>query len=141
MPRALLAGALLLLAPVAVQAESFKLIVQAANPGTSIKKADALDLFLKRATKWGNGVPAVPVDQSITAPVRARFSDVVLGLPTIAVQQHWQRQMAAGKGAPPPVKTSDEQVIAFVRDNPGAIGYVSEAAVLPEGVKELKLVE
>jgi hypothetical protein len=32
-------------------------------------------------------------------------------------------------------------VIAFVRDNPGAIGYVSDTATLPEGIKELKLIE
>jgi hypothetical protein len=141
MPRSLGAAAVLVLLAGAAQAQTFKLIVHAGNPGTSIRKSDALELFLKKAGKWGNGVPAIPVDQSVTSPVRARFSDVVLGLPTVAVQQHWQRQLSAGRGTPPQVKTSDEQVIAFVRDNPGAIGYVSDTVTLPEGIKELKLIE
>jgi ABC-type phosphate transport system substrate-binding protein len=141
MSRGVLVATLLALAPVAAQAESFKIIVNAANTGNSIKRSDATDLFLKKATRWGNGVAAVPVDQSATSPLRARFSDAVLGLTVVAVQQHWQRQIAAGRGAPPMVKTSDEQVIAFVKENAGGIGYVSETAVLPEGVKELKVVE
>jgi hypothetical protein len=36
---------------------------------------------------------------------------------------------------PPPEKNSDEAVIAFVKSNPGAVGYVSSANGLPADVK------
>jgi ABC-type phosphate transport system substrate-binding protein len=42
---------------------------------------------------------------------------------------------------PPPVKTTDEEVVAFVASTPGAIGYVSPSALLPEGVKPVELAD
>lgn len=39
---------------------------------------------------------------------------------------------------PPPEKTSEADVVAYVRNTPGAIGYVSKAAAV-EGVKVVSL--
>jgi phosphoribosylamine-glycine ligase len=40
---------------------------------------------------------------------------------------------------PPPSKSTDEEVQAFVRGNAAAIGYVGPESALVEGVKVLKL--
>jgi len=34
----------------------------------------------------------------------------------------------SGKGIPPPEKPYDADVVAFVRETPGAVGYVSSGA-------------
>ncbi len=132
-----LAGSLL----AQTQGAGFKIIVPIANPATKIRRGDAAAFFLKKAQRWGHGPTAAPVDQSMTSPLRARFSDKVLGQPIMAVRTYWQQQLFSSALQPPPVKTSDEDVIAFVAADPGAVGYVSESATLPATVKELALID
>ena len=81
-----------------------------------------------------------PVDQSMQSPVRAVFSNVVLEKPVAGIRSLWFNKL--GKGIlPPPVKSSDEDVIAYVAETTGAIGYVSAVAVLPASVKPIEVVE
>ena len=74
----------------------------------------------EKATRWGGGATAVPVDQSGTSPVRNAFSESVLGMPVATAVQYWQKQMfAANPLRPPAVKGSDAEVIAFVAKTRG----------------------
>jgi ABC-type phosphate transport system substrate-binding protein len=134
--------ALSLPAAVDAQEAAFKVVVQESLPGASIKRSMVADIFLKKTTRWGDGYPISPVDQSTAAPVRIAFSQQVVGKPVAGVQIYWMRQMSSPGGAtPPPVKPSDAEVIAFVESRKGAIGYVSEAAPLPPTLKALELTE
>jgi len=40
---------------------------------------------------------------------------------------------------PPPAKKSEEELMAFVAQNPGAIGYVSGATAVPDTVRVLQI--
>lgn len=126
---ALLVGAAALVVPTArAHAQGFVVVVNAAGPAT-LSKADAANAFLKK------GGALVAVDQGKGAGVRDAFSKAVLGRPAAAVATYWQQQIFAGKDVPPPEKGSDADVIAFVRSNPKAVGYVSAGAELGAGVK------
>jgi ABC-type phosphate transport system substrate-binding protein len=120
---------------------AFKVVVNADNSGSAIKRETLADIFLKRSTRWNDGVATAPVDQSLTSKLRAAFSSRVLHQSPAAVHNYWQRQIFSGREQPPPVKPTDAEVFGFVVARPGAIGYVSEGAILPSGVKELKLVD
>jgi ABC-type phosphate transport system substrate-binding protein len=123
-------------------ADAFVVIVNSTVPGMSVRRADLVAVFLKKATRWGNGAAAVPVDQSGTSPVRRGFSDAVLQMPVAAIVQYWQKQMFGGTGLRPPVvKASDEETIAFVAQTAGAVGYVSPTAALPPDVKAIAVVD
>ena len=115
-------------------AQDFKVIVNSANPTSELPGDVAAKLFLKQSLKFPGGTAAQPVDQAKGSPVRASFSKALLGRPVAAVETFWQQQIFAGKEVPPPAKTSDDDVIAFVKANPGAIGYVSAGAATA-GVK------
>jgi hypothetical protein len=54
-----------------------------------------------------------------------------------AVESYWQQAIFSGRSVPPLEKASDAEVLAFVRANPGAVGYVSGGADLGASVKEL----
>ena len=116
----------------------FRVIVSANNPLTSVKRDDLARIFLKKLTRAKDGQELSPVDQSARSAVRAAFSERVLvkeGLDKIsAVENYWRQQIYSGRGAPPAVKTSDDEVRKFVAATPGAIGYVGEKADLT-GVK------
>ena len=128
-------------APVdAATGASYRVIVHHQVKGGRITRGALSSIFLKQAPKWNDGSAILPVDQSVRSPVRRSFSgDVLLqGIPE--VQIYWQRRMSQGV-TPPPVKATDEEVVAFVASTPGAIGYVSPAAALPESVKAIELAD
>ena len=116
------------------QAQDVKVIVNAANPLSEMPAGDVAGLFLKRTAKFPGGTAAVPVDQAKNSAVRGTFARTVLGRPASAVDAYWQQQIFAGGELPPAVKASDDDVIAFVKATPGAIGYVSAGASVA-GVK------
>lgn len=127
--RTLLVGAAsVLLAAVPAHAQDFKVIVNSANTTTDLSSATLSKLFLKESAAFPNGTAASPVDLGKDSPVRSVFSKKVLGRSSAAVETFWQQQIFSGKEVPPPRKASDDEVVAFVKANPGAIGYVSAGA-------------
>lgn len=131
----LLATATVLIAAAApLQAQEFKVIVNSANSTSELTADVATKVFLKQSLKFPNGTVAQPVDLGKAAPARVAFTRAVLGRAVGAVESYWQQQIFSGKDVPPPAKASDDDVIAFVKANPGAIGYVSGGAPLA-GVK------
>ena len=135
MKRSILAFALALLAgTTAFAATPWKVIVNNNVKVDSLSKKAASDLFLKKTTKWASGAAVVPVDQVDTASVRDAFSRSVHGKPTAAVKSYWNQQIFSGRDVPPVEKRSDAEVLAFVRSNAGAVGYVSEGAAT-DGVR------
>ena len=119
----------------------YRVIVNTAHPGTSMRRSEVSNIFLKKTSRWGHGAPATPVDQSTTSQVRVAFSKEVHGRSIDAVQSYWQQQIFSGRDTPPRVKLSDAEVMTFVQSNPGAIGYVSDAATLIDGVKFLTVTD
>jgi ABC-type phosphate transport system substrate-binding protein len=138
-----LAMALVLAAAVpSPAADEFVVVVHPSVAGTNVHRSDLAAVFMKKATRWGTGAPAVPVDQSGTSAVRSAFSQAVLGMPVTTAVQYWQKQMfETSPLRPPAVKGSDAEVIAFVAKTEGAVGYVSRAAALPAGVKAVAVID
>lgn len=135
-----LAALLLLVSAVVVSAAGsltdVVVIVHPAQDVTSITTADLTKFFLKKTAKWGDGIVVAPVDQAAEAPVRALFSELVLGKKVTAVSSYWQQQVFSGQGIPPEVKAGDAEVRSYVKATPGAIGYLSAGAAT-DGVKVL----
>ena len=67
------------------------------------------------------------------------FARAILGKSAAALESFWQQQIFAGKDVPPAEKGSDADVLAFVRGNPKAIGYVAAGTDLGAGVKAVTL--
>jgi ABC-type phosphate transport system substrate-binding protein len=126
-------------APVASADARFRVVVHPQVKGGQIPRAALSSIFLKRASKWGDGSDVRPVDQSLKSPLRRSFTADVHQQDLIAVQMYWQRQIASGQ-VPPPVKASDDEILAFVAATPGAIGYISSETALPDSVREVAIV-
>ncbi len=118
----------------AASAQEFKVVVNSANTTADLTADVATKLFLKQVPKFPNGTAAQPVDQGKGAAARVAFTKTVLGRAVSAVESYWQQQIFSGKDVPPPSKGSDDEVVAFVKANAGAIGYVSAGAATA-GVK------
>jgi ABC-type phosphate transport system substrate-binding protein len=131
-----------LMAPSAQAAEAgsgYQLVVNAANPLAVVARGDVTQIFLKKTLTWPNGQPAVPVDQRSDAPSRQAFSMSVLRKDPNEIASYWNQMIFSGRALPPPTKGSDDEVLAFVRANPNAIGYIGGATAVGEGVKVVKV--
>lgn len=133
--RAALVAATLLCAPALhAQEARFRVVVNAANPVSTISRDELSRLFLKKVTTWSSGRPVQLVDQAEASPVRREFTKAVHRKEISSVKGYWQTMIFAGRAIPPSEKQSDADVIAFVAANPNAIGYVSAGAPIETGI-------
>jgi ABC-type phosphate transport system substrate-binding protein len=107
------------------QSAKYQIVVNNDNPITSLSKNQVKKIYTKKLTKWDDDKKIKPVDLQKNSDVRKSFSSSVLGKSVSAMRAFWQRQIFSGKGVPPPEKKNDASVIEYVKNNPGAIGYVS----------------
>jgi len=116
----------------------FVVIVRRDEQAAVLDRAFVADAFLKKRTRWPNDEVIHPVDQRREANVRHEFSQAVLKRSVEAVRSYWQQRIFSGRDVPPPEVDSDAAVIRYVRENPGAIGYVSRA-VDGDGIRVVTL--
>jgi ABC-type phosphate transport system substrate-binding protein len=116
--------------------QSYKLIVNTSNNTSSLSAKDVSDMFLKKKVKWANGTAVEPVDLNSNSGVREDFSKRIHGKATSAIRSFWQQAAFSGAATAPPEKANDNEVIEFVKRNPGAIGYISSGASV-EGVRTI----
>lgn len=120
------AGMLLVAASAA--AEGFKIVVNEKSDVSTLTRKEVSALLMKKTMRWSNGTNVFPVDQAPGSAVRDRISTQIHGKRTAAVKSYWQQQIFSGRAIPPVEKASDTEVVALVRANAGAIGYVSDSA-------------
>jgi len=122
------------------QDQDFKVVIHVDNPISSVGQEQLARCFMKEIGMWTTGDPVIPVDQLPESKARAAFSKEIHGKSAAAVAELWQ-QRGAGGATPPAMLASDQEVLDFVRANPGAVGYVSARTELGPGVKELTVTE
>ena len=127
-------------APEAEEQALFRIVTHADNPVTSLSKTQLSRFLLKKVSKWETGEQVKAVDHGGKQEVREVFSKAIHGRSASSIQRYWQRQIFSGKGVPPPELEGDSEVLDFVSQNPGAIGYVSNSASV-SGVKVIEVTE
>jgi len=132
---ALTLAAALAVSTVGAQEAVYKVIVNSANPATTLKREMVAQGFLSRKVAWSWGPSVDPVDQSMTSPIREAFSKEILGMPALGVQNYWRRRLLETREYPPQVKANDTEVIAQVAKNAGGIGYIAVGTPVPATVK------
>lgn len=126
---------LLLMFWLPASAEELLVIANPGVPVSSLSTEDLSRIYLLKTTTWQGGGNIVPVNREASHPARVQFSDVVLHQPPNALTAYWNQMHFKGK-SPPLIQESDQAVLAFVQNVPGAIGYIS-ASVQPQNVKVL----
>lgn len=117
----------------------FRLIVHKSFPFDEITKSRLSQVLLKKSTTWSDGKRTFPVDLGGRSEVREALSREIHGRSLASIKSYWQRQIFSGTSVPPPELDSDQEILEFVRRQPGAIGYISSNTPF-DGVKELFLV-
>ena len=111
------------------------MVVHVSNPVARLTRTQVSQIFLRKALLWDNRQPVLPVDQAPDSPVRRSFTKEVHRRTVASVQTYWQQETFAGRGVAPPERTSDANVLAYIRRFPNAIGYVHADARLGNDIK------
>lgn len=90
-------------------------------------------IYLLRITTWPDGSHIVAVNREAASEARAKFTVSVLHQDSTTLAAYWNEMHFLGRTLPV-VQESDQAVLAFVRNVPGAIGYI-DASTRPENVK------
>lgn len=84
-------------------------------------------VYLGKATRWDGGLQIRPVMQH-DHDIHAAFVTELLERSEESFGVYWKRMVFTGKGRPPQAFASDEELAAFLRATPGAIGYIAADA-------------
>lgn len=118
-----LLGVLLIGMSLMAQAEGFVIC----NPAVQIAAPELKEVFTGEKL-FAGGIKLSPVDN---ASAQASFLASFLKMDVIRYNTVWTKKSFREGINPPPVKAGDNEVLAFVRKTPGAVGYVSSE---PSGV-------
>jgi ABC-type phosphate transport system substrate-binding protein len=118
---------------------SVQVIVNSENPIHTMDRKFLSEVFLKKMTRWSDDTAIQPVDLEPESPVREEFSQRILKRSVQAVRNYWQRLLFSGRNIPPPELKSDDEVIRFVSESKGGIGYVSSSATVRGGIKVINI--
>jgi len=129
-----------LLSPGLAAAADFVLIVNPANNAGAVSKVELKRYYLRTLTTWPGGEPVKPIDLPKGNPLRAAFAAGVMERSISALDQYWTQSIFSGRAVPPPEKKTDREVVEFVREHAGAVGYVSAGTSL-DGVKKVTVTD
>jgi ABC-type phosphate transport system substrate-binding protein len=115
------------------------IITNAANAAAP-ERDRITEIFLGKARRWPDGAATKPVDLPEGSAVRNEFYAALLGKSDMEMKKYWATTIFTGAGIPPKSLVSEGEVVQFVKDNPGAIGYVNGVPNAP-GVKVLLTLE
>lgn len=121
--------------PAVAQSARFKVIVNAQNAINALPASEVSRIFLGHATRWPDGALIEPVDLTDGSAVHGRFVTEIHHKDAAALSSYWQQQIFAGKDVPPPAMATDAEILAYVRQHSGAIGYISADSPTDPSVK------
>jgi len=102
----------------------FIVIVNPDNPNDAVDRDFLRDVYLGKATEWGNGDAVHPIDLTERFAARDRFTEQVIRKTAAQLRTYWNQQIFSGKGVPPPEVDAAADVIEYVLSNRGAVGYL-----------------
>ncbi|HUX83504.1 MAG TPA: hypothetical protein VMV35_11790 [Halothiobacillus sp.] len=114
--------------PAAFADISIAVIVGKNPPKIAFSHTNLSDIFLKRIQVDDARSALVPLNLSVTNPIRVAFSLSLLDEQPDDLQRYWTERYFHGISPPYTVK-SQESMIRFVMSTAGAVGYIASCRV------------
>jgi ABC-type phosphate transport system substrate-binding protein len=124
-----------------VAAEKIVIIVHKDNPVVSLSASEVKLYYLRRIKKrW----PVIdknirPVDRKKKCDERDAFY-AIIGLNESQIEQYFVNKQLQNAERPPDKFATESEMIAFVAEEVGAIGYIKASSVSPEILAKVKVV-
>lgn len=106
-------------------------------PDPALNAKDLQRIYMGKQTRWVNDEAIVPVMLK-AGPVHVAFVEDYLGRSVHRFVTYWRQMVFTGKGIPPRGFADEQELIIFVAETPGAVGYISAETTIT-GVKILSV--
>jgi ABC-type phosphate transport system substrate-binding protein len=116
-----------LLSPVISLADGVVIVANKDVPASGLAEADVKKIFLGNKTTWDSGEKIVFVVQDRTDAGKL-FLKTYVKKSASQYDNYWKKQVFTGKGKAPMSFSSDQELVEYVDQTPGAVGYVSSGA-------------
>jgi ABC-type phosphate transport system substrate-binding protein len=104
-------------------------VVSANSPIATLSMSQVADIFFGKASRFPNGIQAVPIDQAEGSAVRDEFYSKVVGKTAAQIKAYWSKIIFTGRGQPPPTVSNNSEMKKRISENPAAIGYIDRSLV------------
>jgi len=104
-------------------------VVSAKSAVTVLSTSQVANIFLGKATRFPNGVQAVPIDQADGSVARDEFYAKLVGKSATQLKAYWSKIIFTGRGQPPPAVANSNEMKKRLIQNPAAIGYIESKLV------------
>ena len=104
---------------------------------TALTSSEIKDIFLGKKKKWSNNTRIYFV-VSGNDQLHEAFLQAYISKTPNQFNAYWKNMLFTGKGSPPKVRNTDKEVIEYVAEIPGAIGYIDSGST-PASVKTLSV--
>ena len=104
-------------------------ILNKENPTEKLNPAEVKDYWLRRGAKkkWRiSNALVMPLDRKAKCPEKELFYSKVLTLSVDDVEAYFAAKQYQSAEAPPEKLATDKEVIEYVSNHPGAIGFVNK---------------
>ncbi len=106
-----------------VQAQTV-VVVNSANSVTNISKAQLLGFYRGDEIVWKNTSRLYPVTLRTNQAITKTFFEKGLGLNVGRAKRLWLKLALSGKTSPPKILNNAAEVVEYVSQNEGAIGFI-----------------
>lgn len=124
----IMTGLMLLLMAATAGAE-IVVVVNHANPADSLSRREVVDLYMGRTQFFADGSLVLRLDQAPQSKERQEFYRGLVNKSVAEVNAYWAKLLFSGRASPPQVVEGNKAMLATVRDNKNAIGYIDSAFV------------
>jgi ABC-type phosphate transport system substrate-binding protein len=104
-------------------------VVSSKSSITALSKAQVIDIFLGRRTRFPDGSLAVPIDQTEGSVAREQFYSRIADMSPAQVKAFWSKIIFTGRGQPPVAVATSQDAKKALAANPNAISYIDESLV------------
>ncbi|HTH54775.1 MAG TPA: hypothetical protein VL728_01935 [Cyclobacteriaceae bacterium] len=117
-------------------------IINKDNPASTLSLSEIKLFYLRKLKKrWPEINKNIrPVDRKSKCPEQDTFYSKVLGMSAVDVEQYFTNKQLQSAERPPDKFATDAEVINFVAEEAGAIGYVNSKSLTSEAKEKVKVV-
>ncbi len=112
-----------------------------ANKGISVdnlSRKDIRNIFKGKMVRWPNNSPIKPAVLKSSSEIEETFLENFVNFTAAQWNSYWKKMIFTGRGMPPETFKSIDDMIRFVANTPGAIGYV-DVETIPENIRTVNI--
>lgn len=119
---------LCIVAGAAAQDNSLTVVANEKGAPSQIKMAELKSVLMGEKQRWSNGTKVVIALMKTSTPLGILVSKRIYDMSGDEVKSFWLRMSFAGKGDAPKFCNTEEELLAYIAENEGAIGVLDKSS-------------